>query len=177
MRRVVWLLDFDGVINVSKPRWSEKPHQRTLTFLLNSRVEQWKIRWSPTLVARIRMLAALEHVEVCWASTWCTSGDNGQPQTRLLEEALGLPKLRDAFTAISSPTQGAAGAAKLRAARGVLAAGDDLIWTDDEWTPGPGHPLREELTCDGRSLLIQPNQTRGLTREDLEEIESWLRRV
>ncbi|GAA2643951.1 hypothetical protein GCM10010399_92380 [Dactylosporangium fulvum] len=67
-----------------------------------------------------------------------------------------------------------ASAAKLAAARAVLAAGRRLVWTDDDEVPESG-PLRAELTAGGRALLIRPDARRGLTPADLDEIEAFAR--
>jgi hypothetical protein len=37
-------------------------------------------------------------------------------------------------------------------------------------------PLREEFTRDGRALLIRPDERRGLTPADLDEIEAFCRK-
>jgi hypothetical protein len=171
VRRTVWLLDFDGVINAQRPPWSAAPHTRTVHVYSHGLGESWRLRWAPALLERIRAVAALPHVEVRWSSTWCTPDGSGQPAVRILETALALPRWECAFTAVSGPGQSAYGAAKLRAARRVLAEGDDLIWTDDEWVPDESHPLREELTRDGRALLIRPRGSRGLSRGEMGLIE------
>lgn len=66
-----------------------------------------------------------------------------------------LPPLGRAISANPMPRGPACRPLKLAAARAVLAEGRRLIWTDDEVLPEPG-PLRDELTRDGRALLIAP---------------------
>ncbi|MGI5185058.1 hypothetical protein ACQEVZ_53285 [Dactylosporangium sp. CA-152071] len=63
-------------------------------------------------------------------------------------------------------------AAKLAAARAVLAGGDHLVWTDDDEVPAAG-PLLDELTAAGRALLIRPDARCGLTPAHLDEIEAF----
>src|SRR5690606_41591647 len=65
-----------------------------------------------------------------------------------------------------------ASAAKLAAARQVLADGHRLIWTDDTETP-TGGALYDELTADGRALLIRPSGRQGLRPADLDAIERF----
>ncbi|MFI6820554.1 hypothetical protein ACIBJE_06310 [Micromonospora sp. NPDC050187] len=85
----------------------------------------------------------------------------------MLERLWSLPTLGRAFT---EPFRDAgASAAKLAAARKVLANGRRLIWTDDLEVPHSG-PLYDELTADGRGLLIRPNSSRGLQRSELNDI-------
>jgi hypothetical protein len=146
----VWLLDVDGVINARKPGWHAAPHHGRAY----AEGTAWPMRWAPALTARI---------EVRWCSTWCAWSDQ-------LERLFRLPALPCAFT-----TAADAPAAKLAAARAVLAAGDHLIWTDDDEVP-TGGPLLEELTAGGRALLIRPDARRGLTPAHLEEIEAFARR-
>lgn len=173
MRRVVWFLDFDGVLNATKPKWSEAPRHRTVLDPQGLGVF-WHLRWSPTLIERVKAIAVRDHVEVRWASTWCLPDLRGVPQTRLLERVLGLPVLADAFTTVVRRNQVDMGAAKLRAVRSAWTAGADVIWTDDEWTPDVNHPLHRELCAHDRALLIRPRAREGLTREHLELIEAFV---
>lgn len=74
----------------------------------------------------------------------------------------------------SSVVLAAAADAKLTQARDVLAEGSRLIWTDDTEVPESG-PVYEELTADGRALLIRPSGRRGLRREHMEQISAFCR--
>ncbi|WP_327011038.1 hypothetical protein OHA72_29485 [Dactylosporangium sp. NBC_01737] len=152
----VWLLDVDGVINARKPGWHAAPHHGRAYAAGTA----WPMRWAPALTARIRRLHNSGAVEVRWCSTWCAWSDQ-------LERLFRLPPLPCAFT-----TTADAPAAKLAAARAVLAAGDHLIWTDDDEVPTAG-PLLDELTAAGRALLIRPDARRGLTPDHLDEIEAF----
>ncbi len=156
----VWLLDVDGVINVRKPGWHAAPHHG----VAYAGGTAWPMRWAPGLTTRIRRLHQAGTVEVRWCSTWCDWSTQ-------VERLFRLPALACAFTgAGDAPT------AKLAAARAVLAAGDHLVWTDDDEVP-TGGPLLEELTAGGRALLIRPDARRGLTPGDLDEIEAFARHV
>lgn len=89
----------------------------------------WPFRWAPALINRIRTVHTGGTVEVRWSTTWCAYADQ-------LERRLHLPVLAWAFT---DPLTGtAASAAKLDAARQVLADSRRLVWTDDEEVPRSG---------------------------------------
>ena len=159
MDRPVWLLDVDGVINVGWPGWGGP----TRAGNAYSAGIEFRIRWAPALIARIRALHERSAVDIRWCSTWCCDADQ-------LERLFSLPAFDRAWTAdINGPV---AAAAKLAAARQVLAEGRRLIWTDDTETPTSG-PVYEELTRDGRALLIAPHWRRGLQPEHLEAIEAF----
>lgn len=156
----VWLLDVDGVINVTRPRWGTAPHSGTAY----ADGYAYRMRWAPALIDRIRRLHGTGLVEVRWCTTWCAFADE-------LERLWRLPRLERAFT---DPLNGhEAVEAKQAAARMVLADGRRLVWTDDQVVPTPGTRLYDELTADGRALLIRPSARRGLRSADLEAIEEF----
>lgn len=160
MKRPVWLLDVDGVLNVARPGWGAAPQSGTAY----SGGQAYRIRWAPALVTRIRALHHSGLVEIRWCSTWCSDADQ-------IERLLGLPRLDRTWHHDISPQ--AAPTAKLAAARAVLDQGRRLIWTDDDAIPASG-PVRDELTATGRALLIAPMPTRGLQPDDLDTIEAFL---
>jgi phosphoglycolate phosphatase-like HAD superfamily hydrolase len=153
-----WLLDVDGVVNASRPGWHAAPFRAQAA----AYGQTWPIRWAPALVARIRDLIDSGAVEVRWCSTWCG-------QTGHLERVLGLPALE---SAIVVPPDRFVGELKAQAARNVLASGRRLVWTDDMEVPDDG-PLHDELTADGRALLIRPDRRRGLTPEHMDQAEAF----
>ena len=158
----IWLLDVDGVINASKPGWSSAPTARMVYSASSGR--EFKIRYAPALLARIRRIHTDKLAEIRWCTTWCADAAE-------LEKRLNLPEFGRAFT---DPINGRAAAmAKLAAASQVLAEGRRLIWTDDSETPESGE-LYERLTFDNRALLIAPNPSRGLQPEDLDRIDAFL---
>jgi hypothetical protein len=159
--RAVWLLDVDGVINVTRPGWGSAPRRGYAC----TGGQEFRIRWAPALVDRIRALHQGGLVHIRWCSSWC--GD-----ARQLENLLGLPRLEYAWT--EERTGPAATLAKLAAARDVLARGHRLVWTDDGAVPTSG-PVFEELTAGGQVLLIAPVPSRCLQPEHLEQIEQFLR--
>lgn len=157
----IWLLDVDGPINATRPGWGGAPHA---TRVFADR--EYKLRWSPELLRRIRRAREAGAVELWWATTWC-------PWAALLEAAWKLPPLPRALTdkeCAGTPSQ--VDAAKLAAARAVLALGRRLIWTDDTAVPRFG-PLYDELTAGGRALLIAPSAKTGLQPDDMDRIEKF----
>lgn len=157
----VWLLDVDGVVNATRPGWGAAPRRQ----MAYADGEAWPMRWAPALMDRIRALVVAESVEVRWCTTWCAWADQ-------LERMWRLPPLGRAFA--EKLNGSAAAKAKLAAARAVLQVeGRRLIWTDDAEVPTAGD-VYDELTADGRALLIRPAGNRGLQPEHLDEIEKFL---
>jgi hypothetical protein len=150
VNRTIWLLDVDGVINVTRPGWGAAPESGTAY----SAGYPYRLRWAPALTARIRALHATGGVTIRWCSTWCA--DVAQ-----IERLFGLPSLDRCWADPISST--AAAHAKLATARAVLAQGRRLIWTDDEAVPTCG-PVHDELTRTGR----------GLQPEHLDTIEEFV---
>ncbi|MDI6103968.1 hypothetical protein QLQ12_35795 [Actinoplanes sp. NEAU-A12] len=159
----VWLLDVDGVINANRPGWHAAP-RRSMVYSAQDRCE-YRLRWAPTLIHRLRRLHASSAVELRWCTTWC-------PEAHLLERLWRLPPLARALTCDPVPKGTHAHPLKLDAARQVLAAGRPLIWTDDEAVPTDG-PVFAELTAHGQALLIAPSSSRGLQPADLDAVEAF----
>ncbi|HEX6968729.1 MAG TPA: hypothetical protein VF174_07980 [Micromonosporaceae bacterium] len=163
MTAPIWLLDVDGVINTSRPGWGAAPRRGTAV----AGGVGYTMRWAPALINRIRTLHINGVVEVRWCTTWCAWADQ-------LEQLWDLPPLARAFT--GDINGHAAVLAKIAAARQVLAGGRRLVWTDDDVVPRPNDgPLYDELTADGRALLIRPRGTVGLQPEHLDQIEEFAR--
>jgi hypothetical protein len=160
MDQPVWLLDVDGVINASRPGWGAAPRSGTVY----SGSDAYRMRWAPALLDRIRALHRADGVEIRWCSTWCADADQ-------LERLFALPRLARAWSEHLSAS--AAAEAKLTAAREVLARGRRLIWTDDAEAPTCG-PVHDELTEDGRALLIAPSPGRGLQPGHMAAIEAFI---
>lgn len=160
VQKPVWLLDVDGVLNASRPGWSAAPRIRSAY----SAGFEYRIRWAPALLSRIRALQADGRVDIRWCTTWCA--DAAQ-----LEQMFELPVLARAWAGRLLGEEAAV--AKLAAARQVLAEGRWLIWTDDTEVPVHG-PVWEELTATGRALLIRPKASLGLQSRDLDAIDAFI---
>ena len=160
-RRRVWLLDVDGVINASRPGWSERPHRAEIT----ANGQPWRMRWSPSMVRAIREIALSGEVDVVWATTWCPWADQ-------LEAMFGLPRLPLAFSADALAAKPAP-ELKVRVALAEVERGSLLIWTDDDAIPISGEERRK--LDDSGALLISPASNRGLQPPDLDRVRSQLR--
>lgn len=131
---------------------------------MDSAGQFWPIRWEPALIERIKTIHSEGLAEVVWCTTWCPDADR-------LERLWGLPEFRRSWTTHLRGYY--ANEAKRQAARDVLAQGRRLVWADDTAFPRRG-PLVDELTADGRALLVKPDARRGLRPEDLDKIEAFL---
>lgn len=176
-RAAVWLLDVDGVLNIEEPRgWDGYASTALVRNTLAGR--RYRLTWAPQVIEFVRDRGcALGDIDIRWATTWCGS-------TRALEELWDMPWLIDALDIATPLPPRIRGPrirgpwireVKLAAARQVLANGDRLIWTDDQCTPLPGSDLYEELTADGRALLIRPYDVHGLEPGHLDAIDEFMR--
>ncbi|AGZ43428.1 hypothetical protein [Actinoplanes friuliensis] len=163
VEKPVWLLDVDGVINTTRPGWGGSP-QRSLVWS-GADNTSYLMRWAPGLIDRIRALVLEDKVEIRWCTTWCLEADR-------LERLWSLPAFARTLDNDPMPRGPDCWPLKLAAAWSVLAEGRRLIWTDDEALPPPGSD-RDELTVDGRALLIAPRSNRGLQPEDLDLIAKF----
>ncbi|MEV6964852.1 hypothetical protein AB0M47_07010 [Hamadaea sp. NPDC051192] len=160
-RPPVWLLDVDGVINTRRPLWGPQLHRG----IVHSDDDDYPLHWAPRLITGIRRIHATGTIDIQWCTTWCAEADK-------LEQLLGLPPLGIALETAALTDD--ADAAKLTAARRILADGRRLVWTDD--TAIPHEPtLVRELTARGQGLLIRPHPRRGLRPVDLARIARFAR--
>lgn len=157
--RPVWLLDFDGVVNVSRPGWSAPPR----TSRAHVAGGTFRVRWAPSLVDRLARVHRSGLVDIRWASTWVGFED-------VITAVTGLPLFAAAFPpAGPGAPSGMVDELKRDAAARVAAAGRPLVWTDDESIPA-GSPLHGRDDC----LLLVPDSRRGLQRGDVDTITAWL---
>jgi hypothetical protein len=158
----IWLLDVDGVVNADRPGWHMAPYQRRV----HADVE-YRLRWAPPLIQRVRKLHQSGAVELRWCTTWC-------PWAHVLEDCWGLPELPRALTdeACGDWSPNKVDLAKLAAAGAVADSGRRLIWTDDTAIPRRG-PHRARLLHGGRALLISPASRSGLLPEHMDQIEEF----
>jgi hypothetical protein len=115
-------------------------------------------------------------VEIQWLTTWAANAD------RLLAEPMGLPRgLRvharegAAPTGSTGPLGGRRGWWKLDRARAVAEAEPDrrIIWIDDDLAH-QADDTAQWLADHPNVLVVAPELSAGLTREQLDEIEAWL---
>ena len=86
----VWLVDVDGVLNVSKPGWGGPPHHGTVAY----GAETYQMRWAPRLITELARFHRTRAVEFRWATTWADHIDQ-------VQNVMRLPRIPTAF---SGPT-------------------------------------------------------------------------
>lgn len=160
MAETTWLLDVDGVLNANKPGWSAAPYNGSAY----ANVDEFRIRWAPALIERIKGIHRTGLVDIVWATTWCPWADQ-------IERLMGLPEFGRAWT--NDKRGWYAREAKRNAARDVIIQGKRLVWTDDEAIPRAG--TDRELLDTAGALTIAPKPNRGLQPDDLDAIEMFVK--
>lgn len=171
IRKTVWLLDVDGVVNVDEDEGDEA-WSAYLEGRASDGRRSWHIRWAVDLVARIKEINARDDAEVRRCSTWCG------PPAENLGDLIGV-RLRSAWDEAIAPGTGEVERAKWNAARTVLAAGDRLVWTDDRllsviterWPASRAFELHR-----ADALLVNPDPWVGLRPEDVADIFRFIER-
>lgn len=160
--RPVWLLDVDGVLNARQPGWSAAPFHATV-YSHHDRNE-YRLRWAPALLDRVRQVHRTGAAEIRWCTTWC-------PEIDVIEREMRLPSFPSALPCNGPLPKGSkTWFMKLEAARAVLREGRRLIWTDDE-IPSFG-PLHDDLERAG-ALTVCTSEKRGLQPADMDRIEAY----
>jgi hypothetical protein len=164
----ILLLDVDGVLNAAALDLPEG--------WLRGTFNGFVLSWDPTITARLRKLHDEGRVEIQWLTTWTTDAD------RLLADPMGLPRgLKTHARAESAPIGflgrfvGVADWWKLAVAREVAAAEPDrrIVWIDDDLSEQAAD-TGEWLAEHPHVLVVAPDLFRGLTHEQLDEVEAWL---
>lgn len=154
----VWLLDFDGVVNVigrKVPRWPGPIGKAT--------AQGFPLRWAPALVDAINDIHAAGLAEVRWATTWLEGGAVAE-----VEKAVGIGPFSPAYSRRFSRVHDEE---KVDAARAVLASGRRLVWTDDAVIPSRRVDVAGLLgSNDGSYLTVRPPETRGLSPDNINAI-------
>lgn len=122
--------------------------------------------------ATIRRLAALAGdglADFAWLTTWNSDALD-------LALAVGLPRwpVRDRSEAPSTEAYPFADWWKERVVRDALAAGERVVWIDDQIDWRTEADLLERRFGD-RLLLVQPDEHEGLTPAQVDAVEFWLR--
>lgn len=158
--RTVWLLDFDGVVNIIG--WKPSPWPGAMG---KATIAGYRIRWAPDLVDAINKVHTSGQAEVRWATTWLENG-----LVALLTNTLGLGPFPAAYDRLPHQVHDDA---KVEAARRVLANGDRLVWTDDAVIPQK-IAERKKMLGDGSWLAVRPPETRGLSPADFDAIADFV---
>lgn len=175
MKPPVWLLDVDGVLNAqsAKPPRSVWPADAWLRFAYTDRRDgtDYPVLVAQPVVDFVRCVHDAGRAEIRWHTTW-------QDQANVLGVRLGLP----AFPVHDAPEYAAAGGDgrgvnwwKLPAARRVVAdEGRALLWTDDDARFNLAVPAARAALAGGRTLVVAPHGSCGLSRRQLREISEFL---
>lgn len=155
--RIVLALDFDGVVNASRPRWSDKPRRK---WVQNSEGE-FLVSWSPELCRELRALSKHPRVQVVWLTSWGS-------EIGTAEDALSLPVFPRGIGTVL-PRKDVL-AIKHAAIAEIAATGRPYIWCDDELARDANEPGGT-----GPRLEIRPNAKHGLTPADMERIWAFVR--
>lgn len=160
----VWMLDVDGVLNVSEPAWHGPVH----TGHADAYSVAYPMTWSPSLVESIIEIHESGEVEIRWATTWVDLASE-------VERLMGLPSFPLAFHGLHGPPQLKAGGAKMHAALVTLyVEGRPLVWTDDDAIPADGTHARMLANSAPRRLFISPNHRHGLTPGNVADIRRFI---
>lgn len=157
----MWLLDVDGVLNAVQPGWGVRPSHAYARY----QGVEYRFRWAPPLIHRIRALAESGDVEIRWSTTWVDAIDEVENAFRLGPFPLAYRRPADSVRSHN--------ALKLQAALDVLDSGRPLVWTDDVAIPTHG-PDRDALAAAG-TLLIAPDERTGLQPEHWDAIARFVR--
>lgn len=162
MKKPVWLLDFDGVINVDGNMW---PGELMRGKARTSNGFTYSVWWPPALINAMCEIISRDVVDVRWCTSW-------YGYTAQLESLVGLPSLSLALT--DNDVLYGMRCAKLGAALRVIE--DEcrpLIWTDDEVLTIISDE-RSAFTNNSDVLLVNTSAYDGLTPKDIEDIEQFI---
>lgn len=165
----IWLLDFDGVVNVLAPRgdesawtdWNihgESAHPDSLPWFL----------WSSTVASLVRE-ARDAGVCVMWLTSWEASMRNAEKVVTELPEGLDILTRADNHTNSRYWKAGAA--------RSVIREGVPVLWTDDDLSKILRPKDDKEWAQRMDTTRIAPNPAVGLTPKHVAQIRSWIKRV
>jgi len=164
----ILLLDVDVVLNAASRDLPDGWKRGTFNGFVLS--------WDPTITARLRELHESGRVEIQWLTTWAWNAD------RLLAEPMGLPRgLKTHAEKGAVPIgflgtlRGASGWWKLALAREAAEAEPDrrIVWIDDDLAEQAAD-TGNWLAANPHVLVVAPDLFRGLTHQQLDEIEAWL---
>lgn len=164
------LLDFDGVINVSKYAyvvgthnyWDGDFHTETLSMDDKS----FMVYYSPELVDIVNSWGQRDDTDIVWVTTWVT---NTNQFTKL-----GFDKFKEASPEYSEDIP-YGGMWKPRVGSSLIEKGDyeKYVWVDDDGTINGPYKKGPSLVRD-KFLRINPMSDFGMTRDDTNLIEDYL---
>lgn len=167
-QRPIWLLDFDGVINILAPRGdiSVWAHWEVRGKGMDAESIPWYL-WAPE-AAKLVAEAHDAGVRVVWCTDW--QQGTQRLHTTITELPSGLEYLSDR---IAGPSR----YWKTNAAMAFVPDGVPLLWTDDHLR---SNLLREKVTKEwvrdrtGDTTIIAPRKDHGLTPLSAAVIRTWI---
>jgi hypothetical protein len=154
----ILLLDFDGVLNAL--RSSQGDH--------NSDWTDWELNTVDgftTLTSRSMAAATAKIAETNWLTTW----NENDSANILLSPLLSIGP----FPVAAAPPVNYDPLWKPRAVAGQLSTGRPVVWFDDEAEDLWAHWGKEKPN---NLFLLAPDESRGLTRLELEAAADWLKK-
>jgi len=166
-------LDVDGVVNAWTPRWAKA---QTVQIHVPREDRTLPVRIGLPILGFLRALAAHPNLTVDWATTW-------RDDAYRISEAFDLPEFyrlpdqpplgepwRTVFTDDSEGHYKGAGALDVMS-KGAAA----LLWLDDEVaTLSVARQFEDQFITP--ALLVQPDDSSGLTRADLDAASRFIAR-
>lgn len=170
LRRPVWLLDIDGVLNAAtkKPDGSVWPAEQWVHGHAEGGGNRWPILFARPVADFILETHDKGRAEIRWHTTW-------QHDAGRVGKLLGLPDfpVHDApeFRTLSTTWWKLPGALRV-----VEAEQRPLVWTDDDaansWDLPPAD--RARLHDGAPTLIVAPSPNTGLTPKHLRQIDDFL---
>jgi hypothetical protein len=164
--------DFDGVVNAKEPT-----HKSIKSFQIPIEGSDHlapvnHITYSPTVVTMIEVFREKYGLELVWGSTW----NEFSHVLKLAAHLEGLDNGRVLPAALNKAAKDKAEWTAWKAAAIIADQAQDplpFIWVDDNAHRYHGELVQNNTTAEG--LLLTPNSLTGLTLEDLDTMESFLR--
>lgn len=159
----IWLLDMDGVLNAHGEGWPVLQEWNDWTLFT---ARGFPIRYSPTMVARIRALHETGRVEVRWLTTWGHWANTDLPE-------LGFPEFE---VAAEPPFRDHGGWWKFPVARDLFDQGHALIWTDDDlaFSSDALDWLGDVAFSERRGDLWACAPRGAISEREMDDIEAWV---
>jgi hypothetical protein len=156
--RPLLLLDFDGVLNALRP--DDPIETNDWQDWTTNTVDGFSITTSRTMAAATAKIA-----ETHWLTTW----NENDSANILLSPLLSIGP----FPVAAAPPANYDPLWKPRAVAGQLSTGRPVVWFDDEAEDLWAHWGKEKPN---NLFLLAPNESRGLTRLELEAAADWLKK-
>lgn len=157
----VMLLDVDGVLNITRPKW---PGPYRTSPLTDHSGITWPMRWSPQLITELAALHSYGIAEIRWCSSYAPDAD-------ALNNLFRMPGIPGCWTD-HVPSGKPLEIRKLTTALTVLEERRRLVWIDDDAIP-PGRQ-RRAAGLTGDALFVTPNYNVGLSPGDIRNIKKFL---